>query len=116
VTINPGDAGKHFFFHEEENFMPKFTNDPVVSVSNSPNAPSVLGESTGWEGVDGVSHGKAAGVAGFNDGPQGAAAHGVYGESQHWERGARNRPWPGGGRRRVQRWSTGGRRTGPSGG
>src|SRR5260370_27344460 len=45
----------------------------------------VFGESQHWEGVHGVGHGQAAGVAGFNLGPQGAAAHGVYGESQNWE-------------------------------
>src|SRR5260370_24242325 len=44
----------------------------------------VFGESQHWEGVHGVGHGQAAGVAGFNLGPQGAAAHGVYGESQNW--------------------------------
>jgi hypothetical protein len=65
--------------------MPTFTNDPVVSVSKSPNAPAVSGESSGWEGVHGISHGPAAGVAGFNDAAQGVAQPGVWGESKNAE-------------------------------
>jgi hypothetical protein len=67
VTINPGDAAKHFPYHEEENFMPLFTNNPVVSVSNSTNTPAVRGESSGYEGVHGTSHDAHGGVVGIND-------------------------------------------------
>jgi hypothetical protein len=45
----------------------------------------VWGESQHWEGVHGISHAQAAGVAGINDGPQGGAAAGVWGESRNWE-------------------------------
>src|SRR5215469_13236881 len=47
--------------------------------------PGVFGESQHWEGVHGIGHGQAAGVAGFNDAPDGVAQPGVWGESQHWE-------------------------------
>src|SRR5262249_40684458 len=45
----------------------------------------VWGESTHWEGVHGIAHAQAAGVAGVNDGPQSGAGAGVWGESTNWE-------------------------------
>jgi hypothetical protein len=45
----------------------------------------VFGESQHWEGIHGIGHGRGAGVAGFNDAPDGSAQPGVWGESQHWE-------------------------------
>lgn len=44
-------------------------------------SPGVLGESQGGEGVHGVSHSPAAGVAGFND----STGPGLWGESQNQE-------------------------------
>lgn len=60
--------------------MPKFQNDPVVSVSNSTNTPAVQGEGSGYEGVRGVSHNAHGGVVGINDwspsAPPGAGGNG----------------------------------------
>lgn len=58
---------------------------PGIKGTNNAGGVGVWGESDKWEGVHGVSHAQAAGVAGINDGPANATAAGVYGESQHWE-------------------------------
>jgi hypothetical protein len=53
----------------------------VVGVTNSDKAIGVVGISDTWEGVHGLSHGAAAGVAGFNDAP--SNGQGVWGECQN---------------------------------
>jgi hypothetical protein len=69
--------------------MPSFQNDPVVSVSNSTNTPAVQGESSGYEGVRGVSHDAHGGVTGINDwspsSPPGAGGNGGWFESSQGE-------------------------------
>ncbi len=69
--------------------MPKFQNDPVVSVSNSTVAPAVQGEGSGYEGVRGVSHNAHGGVVGINDwspsAPPGAGGNGGWFESSQGE-------------------------------
>jgi hypothetical protein len=82
--------------------MPKFQNDPVVSISNSTNTPAVQGESSGNEGVRGISHDAHGGVVGVNDwtpsGPPGAGGNGGWFESTRGEgvRGWSKNPYHGG--------------------
>jgi hypothetical protein len=69
--------------------MPTFQNDPVISISNSPGTPAVQGESSGFEGVRGISHDEHGGVVGINDwspsSPPGAGGNGGYFESTQGE-------------------------------
>jgi hypothetical protein len=55
----------------------------VNGIAHGQGAHGVWGESDLWEGVHGVSHGNAAGVAGFNDAAPGSPGQGVWGESQN---------------------------------
>jgi hypothetical protein len=57
----------------------------VKGTNTAPNGIGVLGESPQWTGVQGVSHGRAAGTGGFNDGPSNATGAGVWGESKNWD-------------------------------
>jgi hypothetical protein len=85
VTFNPGDAGKHFLFHDEENFMPQFTDDPVVSVANASNKAAVYGETMQANGVLGLSrHPVNAGVSAVND----AGGFGLWAETKGGQRAA----------------------------
>ena len=59
--------------------MPKFKNDPVVSVSNSINTPAVQGEGRRNEGVRGVSHNGHGGGVGINDWSPSIASPGAEG-------------------------------------
>jgi hypothetical protein len=64
------------------------TNPAVPGLKGTNTATSgigVLGESQQWTGVQGVSHGGAAGTFGFNDGPPNATGAGVWGESKNWD-------------------------------
>jgi hypothetical protein len=57
-----------FAIYREENVMPTYTNDLVISKSTSAtNTPAVRGESKVFEGVHGISHGTHGGVVGVND-------------------------------------------------
>jgi hypothetical protein len=72
--------------------MPTFHNDPVLSDSNSTNTSAIRGESTGNEGVRGVSHNAHGGVVGIND--SAAGGNGGYFESTQGEgvRGVSHNP------------------------
>jgi hypothetical protein len=82
--------------------MPNFTNDPVVSVSNSTSKPAVQGEGSANEGVKGISHNAHGGVVGINDwspsAPSGAGGNGGWFESTQGEgvRGWAKTPFHGG--------------------
>ena len=69
--------------------MPSYQNDPLISVSESPDGAAVLGESSGNEGVRGTSHDEHGGVVGINDfspdSPPGAGGNGGWFESTQGE-------------------------------
>jgi hypothetical protein len=48
--------------------MPKFQNDPIVSISNSSDAAAMQGENNAFEGVRGSTSSAHAGVTGINNG------------------------------------------------